>query len=70
MSEIDELKAVEQICERLVARFPKVPIAIVQATVHELHVKLDGPVRKYVPILIEHAATDRLSAIAAPDART
>jgi hypothetical protein len=63
--DIDELKAVEQVCERLVARFPTVPITTVRATVQEFHATLDGPVRNFVPILVEHGARDRLSAIAA-----
>jgi len=65
MSDIDELKAVEQVCQRLVVRFPTVPMTTVRATVQEMHAKLDGPVRTFVPILIEHGAKDRLSAIAA-----
>ena len=66
MSDVDELKAVEQVCQRLMARFPSVPVTTVRATVRELHAKLDGPVRNYVPILIEHGAKDRLAAIADP----
>jgi hypothetical protein len=67
--ELDESKALEQVCERLGARFPTVPLATVQATVQELHAKLVGPVRNYVPILVERAATDGLSAITASCAR-
>jgi hypothetical protein len=66
MSDIDEVKAIEQVCQRLVARFPNLPITTVKATVQELQAKLNGPVRQYVPLLIEHGAKDRLSAIASP----
>lgn len=65
MRDVDELEAVEQVCQRLVARFPTVPMTTVRATVQELHASLVGPVRNFVPILIEHAARDRMSAIAA-----
>lgn len=70
MSDIDEFKAVEQVCQRLVARFPTVPITTVRTTVQEMHAKLDGPVRNFVPILVESGATDRLLAIADPAAPT
>jgi hypothetical protein len=64
MGDIDESKAVEQVLQRLVARFPTVPMNTVRVTVHELHAKIDGPVRNFVPLLVEHGARDKLSAIA------
>jgi hypothetical protein len=70
MRELDESKALEQVCQRLGARFPTVPLATVQATVQALHAKLDGPVRNYVPILVERGATDGLLAIAGSPARS
>jgi hypothetical protein len=68
MGEIDESKAVEQVLQRLVARFPTVPKHTVRATVQELHARIDGPVRNFVPLLVEHGARDKLSAIAASGA--
>lgn len=61
----DEHQAVDRICVRLAARFPDVPAETVQRTVREVHNKLDGPVRDFVPVLVEREAKDRLAVIAA-----
>jgi hypothetical protein len=63
MRNIDEVEAVEQVYQRLVVRFPTVPVATVRATVQEVHATLQGPVRDYVSLLVERGARDRLSAI-------
>ena len=63
MLTIDERQAVEQVSERLAARFPDVPAAVVRSTVRDEHSKLQGPVRAYVPVLVERAARERLSVI-------
>jgi hypothetical protein len=63
MGNIDEVEALERVYQRLVVRFPTVPVATVRATVQELHANLTGPVRDYVPLLVERGATERLSAI-------
>jgi hypothetical protein len=65
MDDIHEEDAVEEVCQRLVLRFPTIPLATVRATVQEVHATLDGPVRNYVPLLVERGAKDRLSAIVA-----
>jgi hypothetical protein len=65
MGNMDEVQAVEQVYQRLVVRFPTVPVATVRATVQELHASLEGPVRDYVPLLVERGARDRLSAMVA-----
>jgi hypothetical protein len=44
----------------LLAQFPTVPMATVRAAVQEIHARLDGPVRDYVPLLVERAAKDTL----------
>ena len=61
MQTLDEERAVERVSERLVDRFPDVPEATVRALVNEAHDSLDGPIRAYVPVLVEHAARDRLA---------
>jgi hypothetical protein len=67
MGNIDEVEAVEKVYQRLVVRFPTVPLATVRATVQELHANLTGPVRDYVPLLVERGARERLSAMVTSD---
>jgi hypothetical protein len=66
MREINEDEAVEQVYQRLVARFPGVPMATVRAVVQDVHASLEGRVRDYVPLLVERGATYRLSGLDAP----
>jgi hypothetical protein len=61
--EINEFEAVEQVCLRLDAQFSTVPMATVRAVVQEVHARLDGPVRAYVPLLVEREAKDTLSGL-------
>lgn len=56
-----ELEAVEAVCRRLSARFPDVPPETITRTVHEIHLGLSGPIRDYVPVLVEHMARDHLA---------
>jgi hypothetical protein len=69
MPHLDEREAVEQVFERLTVRFPEVPVETVRQTVHKIHDDLDGPVRDYVPLLVEHAARDALASGTAPGVR-
>ena len=61
MSREDELRAVHEVYERLAARFPGVPMSRIQATVDEVHARLTGPVRDYVPLLVERQSRDILA---------
>lgn len=65
MNYFDEVDAIEQVCQRLVVRFPTLPSATVRAIVQELHAGLNGPVRDYVPLLVQRGAMERLLAIVA-----
>ncbi len=49
-----------QVFLRLARRFDEVPIEIVEAVVRTAHASMTGPIRDYVPILVERQATDRL----------
>jgi hypothetical protein len=66
INDINEFEAVEQVSQRLVAQFSTVPVATVRAVVQEIHARLDGPVRAYVPLLVERGAKDRLWGLDAP----
>lgn len=54
-----EADAVEEVCQRLIVRFLTISLATVRTTVQEVHANLTGPVRNYVPLLVERATNDR-----------
>lgn len=58
----EELRALSHVVDRLVDKYPAVPREHIEDIVQEEHRLLDaGRVRDYVPILVEHAAKDRLN---------
>ncbi|MGW5237530.1 three-helix bundle dimerization domain-containing protein [Monashia sp. NPDC004114] len=54
----------EEVVARLSERFPGVALEVIEAAVRVAHEGLEGPVRDYVPVLVEHAARDRIAAFA------
>ncbi len=62
--EEQEMQALTHVYARLAERFPSVDPTAIEAAVRLEHVHLDGPIRDYVPVLVEHAARDRLAAFA------
>ena len=66
MQNIDEPQALAQVTDRLAARFPDLALDTVRTVIEGEHRKLDGrPVRNYVPVLVERAAREALTTIAA-----
>lgn len=66
MGSSHEEQAVEAVIDRLADRFPQVDRGQIQDVVHDAHHKLDGnPIRDYVPVLVEHAARERLQSAGA-----
>jgi len=63
MPQLDEREAVEAVENRLTERFPDVPVETVRRTVRRAHDELDGPVRTFVPLLVEHDARDILKSV-------
>ena len=60
----DEDRAVAEVAERLLKRFPLEPPDVVKATVAEFHQQYDGcRIRDYIPVLVEREARDRLSPV-------
>jgi hypothetical protein len=57
----DELRALTDVRLRLQEHFPQLDADVVEAAVRLAHSELTGPVRDFVPVLVEHAARDRLS---------
>jgi hypothetical protein len=64
MSGVDEALALEQVSEGLASRFPMLDPTTVKSVVREVHASLDGPVRDYVPLLVERVSRERLHALA------
>jgi hypothetical protein len=61
MNTEEEARAVDQVVDRLAARFPDVSRDRVAAIVGEEHLELEGnPIRDFVPVLVEHEARERL----------
>jgi hypothetical protein len=58
-----ELHAIDLVCARMAERFPHVPPATIRRTVDEIYAELDGPIRDFVPVLVEHIARDRLAVV-------
>jgi hypothetical protein len=57
-----EARAVEEVVERLVARFPDVPEVRVRRAVTAAHQQFENrPVRDFVPVFVERTARDELS---------
>lgn len=61
MDRTDELKALADVQARLQERFPELDSEVVEAAVRLSHSRLTGRVRDFVPVLVEHAARDRLA---------
>ncbi|RAX16753.1 hypothetical protein DC347_10720 [Pseudarthrobacter sp. AG30] len=58
----EELRALGHVVDRLADKYPTVPREHIEEIVQQEHRSLDtGRVRDYVPILVEHAAKDRLN---------
>lgn len=62
---MDEATALEQVVQGLEARFSSVDAATIRSVVDEVHRTFDGPVRDYVPLLVERASRERLFALVA-----
>jgi hypothetical protein len=63
MTQDDEALALEHVCEALAARFPTVDEQTVRSVVDEAYAVLDGPVRDYVPLLVERRSRERLAGL-------
>lgn len=62
----DEARALVAVINNLSERFPEMPRPDIESVVAEEHGNLNGgPVRDYVPLLVEHAAKKRLTKLAA-----
>ncbi|EWT06496.1 hypothetical protein N864_20920 [Intrasporangium chromatireducens Q5-1] len=64
MGEETEAESLAEVQTRLQERFPGLSPTVVEAAVRTAHASLDGPIRDFVPVLVEHAAQDRLAALA------
>lgn len=57
----EEVRAMSAVVDRLAAKHPEVSRQVIEAVVQDEHRSLDtGRLRDFVPVLVEHAARDRL----------
>lgn len=56
----DEFLALDAVVDRLAARYPAVSREQVEEVIREEHEALAGPIRDYIPILVERQAKDRI----------
>ncbi|MFM6847935.1 MAG: three-helix bundle dimerization domain-containing protein [Terrabacter sp.] len=63
-----EAAEIRNVQARLAERFPDLDPGIVETAVAAAHAELTGNIRDFVPVLVEHGARDRLSAIVRGDA--
>ncbi|HET7781060.1 MULTISPECIES: three-helix bundle dimerization domain-containing protein [Micrococcaceae] len=62
MTNEPEVRALMAVVDRLAERFPEEPRSVIENVVAEEHRVLDdGPIRDYVPVLVERAARLRLT---------
>jgi hypothetical protein len=59
-----EKAALTEVQGRLSQRFPQLSEEVVEAAVRLAHAELTGPIREFVPVLVEHIARERLRALA------
>jgi hypothetical protein len=65
MSEEEEARAISQLIERLVVRFPQLPVRGVEEIVTSAHQTFAGArVRSFVPLLVEHDVLIQLKDLA------
>jgi len=62
------MRALSDVRLRLQEHFPQLDADVVEAAVRLAHSELTGPVRDFVPVLVEHAARDRLAFAVRDDA--
>ncbi|MEF3403239.1 three-helix bundle dimerization domain-containing protein [Agromyces sp. CCNWLW203] len=61
MDHTEEVRAVDEVVDRLVGRFPDLTRDRIAAVVEAAHLELEGnPVRDFVPVLVERTAKQRL----------
>lgn len=65
MTETDEAVAVRRVYEFLCEKFSSVSPEVIEALVAREHARLDGPVRTFVPVLVQRAASQHLRAASA-----
>jgi hypothetical protein len=61
MEHTEERQSLDHLVNRLQERFPAVPEQKIRATVEAAHTQFDqARIRSFIPVLVEHDATDAL----------
>jgi hypothetical protein len=64
-----EAAEIRNVQERLAERFPDLESEVIETAVRTAHSQLTGNIRDFVPVLVEHDARDRLTAMVRRDDR-
>ncbi|MCA0438013.1 MAG: hypothetical protein M9891_11750 [Austwickia sp.] len=64
MRQRSETDAIRDVLEQLRTRFPEIPAEVVEACVRTEHQALDGPIRDFIPLLVQKHAGRRLATLA------
>jgi hypothetical protein len=67
MVDASEKLALTEVQARLNERFPHLSDEVVEAAVRVAYSELTGPIREFVPVLVEHMARERLASLAADE---
>ncbi len=63
MTQRSEDDAIRDVLDLLRMRFPQVPAEVVEAAVRMEHDALNGPIRDFVPLLVQKHAARRLASL-------
>lgn len=63
MNETEEIRALDQLADRLHGRFPDAPPEGIKNMVAQIHHQYDGsPIRDFIPLLVEREVVDHFRA--------
>jgi hypothetical protein len=63
MTQTEEIRALDQLADRLRERFPDAPPDGIKQMVTEVHHQYDGsPIRDFIPVLVEREVVERFRA--------
>jgi hypothetical protein len=61
MNQAEEIRALDQVADRLRGRFPDAPPETIRKMVTDAHHQYDGnPIRDFIPVLVEREVLDHL----------
>jgi len=63
MTQTEEMRALDELADRLRGRFPDAPPEGIEQMVRQVHHQYDGsPIRDFIPVLVEREVVDHFRA--------